>query len=123
MRFLIFIPLILSFSGCVQEENSTKGENYFSKILSERTSPNGDRKLTLGERGNDSTGWVTQLLVSFPGGVGAAYDAIGKNLVIEAHWKGNDTIVVKAKENYKAYQKHKFVQLYSEKVIIEYKEN
>jgi hypothetical protein len=122
MRLLILSSLILSFVACQQETDPNKKTNYFSKILNKSNSPNGERIFTLGERGNDSTMWVTQVLVSLPGGGGEAYDAVGKNLSIKAYWKGNDTIVIETKRNYKSYQKHEFVQIFSEKVIIEYKE-
>lgn len=77
----------------------------------------------MGEGGDDSTGWFTQILMDFGGCGGGVYALDGKNLGIKTYWKNNDTIIIETRKNYEAIQKNTFMQCLNKKVIVVYIEN
>ncbi len=126
MKTLITICFSLSLIGCFDVPHDQENSNnfkYFETKLSEEKSPNGKRSLQLGELGNDSTNWTTQVLVDFGGCGGGVYSVVGRNLDIKTFWKGNDTIIIETHAVYKAYQKHDWMQCFLEKIKIIYIEN
>jgi len=123
MKTLITICFFLLISGCIDSPTNQENSNdlkYFETKLSEEESPNRKRKLQLGELGNDSTIWTTQVLVAFDGCGGGVYAVDGRNLSIKTYWKGNDTIIIETMKTYKAHQRHEWMQCFTEKIKIIY---
>lgn len=121
---LVLIGLL--FSSCGDEDlvvASGSEDDYFSKELYFSQSPDHSKSLKMGEGGDDSTGWFTQILMDFGGCGGGVYAPDGKNLGIKTYWKNNDTIVIETRKSYKALQKNTFMQCLNEKVTVIYVEN
>ena len=117
---LIFLIILIGCNNHSTAVLSKNDEGYFAKELGESKSPNRKRKLYFGERGSDTTGWTTQVLLNFGDCGGGIYSASGHGLNIKAYWKGNDTIVIETKSEYSANQKNDSMQCFSEKVNIVY---
>ncbi len=116
----IFLTLIACNSSRPSHENGE--DRYFANEIIKTKSPNGESEIKVGERGSDSTSWITQVLLNFKGCGGAIYSVPGRNLNVRAFWKGNDSIIIETKALYKPYQKHDFMQCFSKKVKVIYVE-
>ena len=99
--------------------------DYFSRKIYSEESPDHSAKIEIGERGDDSTIWFTQVLMDLGGCGGGVYCVEGKDLEIKANWKNNDTLIIESKKAYKTYsdQKNSFMQCFTKKVKIIYIEN
>jgi uncharacterized FlgJ-related protein len=123
MRTFLIILISISMTACLNEaskESSNVEQPYFRNQLLSSKSPNGKRLLTLTEIGYDSTNCYTQVLLDFGGSGSGVYATNGKNLGIKTYWKGNDTIVIETKKEYKAHQEWPQVQSFDDVVKVEY---
>ena len=124
MKILIFINVLIILFGCNSgaDQNKASEGKYFTTELGQSQSPNGKRTLKFGERGSDTTSWVTQVLLDFGDCGGGVYSVSGRNRQVRAFWKGNDTVVIETKSEYKPNQMHGWMQCFSEKIKIVYVE-
>lgn len=123
MKSLLIVLISFTMIACVNEVSmrpSNGDEHYFLNELSATKSPNGKIKLTLTEICYDSTSCHTQVFLDFGRTGSGVYATDGINLGIKAYWKGNDTIVVETKKEYKADQEWPEIHSLGKIVIVEY---
>jgi hypothetical protein len=119
--FILLISIIITAcQNIVSTEGPDIDQPYFRNRLFEAKSPNGKRNLTLTEISFDSTSCYTQVSLEFGGSVSGVYATNGRNLSIQTYWKGNDTIVIETRKEYKAHQEWPQIQSFNEIVNVVY---
>lgn len=95
---------------------------YYVNQLSESFSPDGKRRLTLTESGEDREHATTQVFIQFERSGSSVYVVKGFDLGIRAYWQDDHTVVIETKAIYEAFPKREQVQSAGDVVTVQYLE-